>query len=93
VESSSDGISSLTLEGTVNSWNKGAERIYGYSAAEILGRPSFPSSFRLTRAVSFGKVVGTGFRPGRVVEPFETVRYTKGWAPDRRFSGSLANQR
>ena len=39
VESSSDGISSLTLEGIVNSWNKGAERIYGYSAQQILGRP------------------------------------------------------
>lgn len=39
VESSSDGIVGLNLDGTVLSWNRGAERILGYSAAETIGRP------------------------------------------------------
>ena len=38
VEHSDDAIISTELDGTVTSWNRGAERIYGYSAAEALGR-------------------------------------------------------
>lgn len=38
VESSSDAIMTLSLEGIVTSWNKGAEQIYGYSAEEISGK-------------------------------------------------------
>jgi PAS domain S-box-containing protein len=39
VTSSEDAILSFTEDGLVTSWNRGAERLYGYSAAEILGRP------------------------------------------------------
>jgi PAS domain S-box-containing protein len=38
VESSNDAIIGKTIEGIITSWNKGAERIYGYSAEEALGR-------------------------------------------------------
>ncbi|HII92291.1 MAG TPA: PAS domain S-box protein [Methanosarcina sp.] len=38
VESSKDAIITESLEGTITSWNKGAERIYGYSAEEVLGK-------------------------------------------------------
>jgi diguanylate cyclase (GGDEF)-like protein/PAS domain S-box-containing protein len=38
VEHSDDAIISTELDGTVTSWNRGAERIYGYSAVETLGR-------------------------------------------------------
>ncbi len=38
VESSNDAIATLSFEGIVISWNKGAEQIYGYSAEEILGK-------------------------------------------------------
>ncbi|MGD9736715.1 MAG: diguanylate cyclase [Solirubrobacterales bacterium] len=50
VESSVDAIVSLTLDGMVLSWNRGAESIYGFSAAEALGK-------------SFESLVGTGVDP------------------------------
>jgi PAS domain S-box-containing protein len=37
VESSDDGIIGKTPEGIITSWNKGAQRIYGYQAEEVLG--------------------------------------------------------
>jgi len=39
VESSEDAIFSLSLDGTVTSWNAGAEHIFGFSTGEILGQP------------------------------------------------------
>ena len=38
VESSSDAILSKTLDGIIRTWNAGAERIYGYTAEEVVGR-------------------------------------------------------
>ena len=41
VQSSEDAIISLTLDNIIASWNRGAERLYGYAAREVLGRPAF----------------------------------------------------
>jgi PAS domain S-box-containing protein len=38
VESSLDAVGTISLDGIITSWNKGAERIYGYSKEEILGK-------------------------------------------------------
>src|SRR3954471_20680215 len=39
VESTDDAVMSLSDDGTITSWNPGAERLYGYEAEEIVGQP------------------------------------------------------
>jgi len=75
VESADDAIVSKDLNGVIQTWNYGAERIFGYSAAEAIGKPItiiIPQD-RLDEE----KEVLTSIRAGRSVEHFETVRQRK----------------
>ncbi|MEJ7692643.1 PAS domain S-box protein [Daejeonella sp.] len=75
VAASNDGIISKTLDGTITSWNKGAEKILGYSAAEIIGKNIallIPPDHLPEEAEFMGTI-----KRGGSVEHFETVRLTK----------------
>ena len=78
VDSSDDAIVSKDLDGIVQTWNRGAERIFGYTAAEMVGRPIvilFPEGCEHEEV----EILRTIRRGGRV-DHFETVRQRK----DRR---------
>jgi PAS domain S-box-containing protein len=75
VESSGDAIASMDLTGAVTSWNRAAERTFGYSAEEALGRPI---SF-LTPPDQAGEAMDAiaEVRQGGGAKQFETVRLHK----------------
>ena len=75
VDSSDDAILSKTLDGTIISWNKAAEKLYGYTAAEIVGKPVtiLAPRDRLDEVASFLDSIKRGER----IDHFETVRVTK----------------
>ncbi|MDB5297603.1 MAG: Chemotaxis protein methyltransferase CheR [Phycisphaerales bacterium] len=75
VESSDDAIVSKTLTGVVTSWNKGAQRIFGYTAAEMVGRP-ISVLFPPERLNEEPQILARLHR-GERVDHFETVRVTK----------------
>ena len=75
VESSFDAIVGEDLEGRITSWNRAAERIFGYTAAEMLGR-SFATLLPESRRKHYRKVRGR-LMLGELVEPFETIGHQK----------------
>lgn len=75
VESSDDAIVSKNLNSIITSWNEGAERIFGYTEAEAIGRPItmiIPPS-RLYEE----DVILSNIRKGKKTDHFETVRVHK----------------
>ncbi len=75
VESSDDAIISKTLEGTITSWNRGAERVFGYSSAEALGK-SMRMLLPTDHAKEESDILASVGR-GESVNHFETVRVRK----------------
>jgi PAS domain S-box-containing protein len=75
VESCDDAIISKTLEGTITSWNRGAEKVFGYSSAEALGR-SMRMLLPPERINEESDILGQ-IRRGGNVDHFETVRVHK----------------
>jgi len=75
VESSDDAIISKTIDGTITSWNSGAERIFGYGAQEMVGE----SIFRLACAGGEDDMAGVleRIRRGERVDPYEAKRRCK----------------
>src|SRR6185437_5023809 len=79
VESSDDAIISKDLNGIITSWNQGAERMFGYSAAEAIGQPVL-MLIPPDRANEEPYIIAQ-IRNGERVDHYETVR--------RRKDGSL----
>lgn len=75
VESSDDAIISKNLEGIVTSWNAGAQRLFGYSAEEMIGHSLlklFPPEKKNEEQFILEKIIA-----GEKVHHFETVRIHK----------------
>ncbi len=75
VESSEDAIIAKTLDGIITDWNRGAKKIYGYSAQEVLGKPinilvppDRPNEIPM---------ILERLRRGEAIEHYETVRVAK----------------
>ena len=79
VESSNDAIIGATLDGTITSWNGGAETLYGYSAEEAIGQPLqmiLPADRIAEEAAMLASVA-----QGTVLPTFETARLAKDRSP------------
>ena len=75
VESSDDAIISKNLDGIITSWNRGAERIFGYTAEEAIGQP-------ITIVIPQDRqdeerTILTRIRRGERIDHFETIRQRK----------------
>jgi two-component system cell cycle sensor histidine kinase/response regulator CckA len=96
IESSEDAIVSKDLNGTIQTWNAGAERIYGYAMHEAIGRNI---AFLLpSNRVNEEQAILSKLRAGHRVEHFETTRLRKDGqlievslsvSPIRNVAGSL----
>jgi PAS domain S-box-containing protein len=75
VESSYDAIVSKDLDGTIASWNPGAERLFGYTADEVVGKSVailFPPDLQNEEFAILERI-----RRGEKIEHYETVRRRK----------------
>jgi PAS domain S-box-containing protein len=75
VDSSEDGIVGKTLEGIVTSWNNGAERLFGFTAEEMIGTPIarlIPPEFQHEELEILAKL-----RKGERIERYEAIRIHK----------------
>ena len=75
IESSDDAIVSKTLDGIIKTWNKGAERIFGWTAEEVIDKP-------ITILIPHDRLdeepeILLRLRRGERVDHFETIRQTK----------------
>jgi protein-histidine pros-kinase len=79
VQSADDAIVGKTVDGVITSWNSGAERLYGFSLQEVLGRRFdvvIPERARLAESRMLERVT-----IGERVEPYEAERLCKDGSP------------
>lgn len=75
VESADDAIITKTLQGVITSWNRGAERMFGYTASEVVGQPVtmlIPDDH-----IDEEPAIIARLRAGERIEHYETVRLRK----------------
>jgi PAS domain S-box-containing protein len=75
VESSDDAIASKDLNGIITSWNRSAEKLFGYKAEEIVGKPIttiIPPELHHDEIMILSKI-----RRGEKIDHFETIRLHK----------------
>ena len=75
VESSSDAIGTMSLDGIITSWNEGAEHVYGYSTEDAIGKPVSilaPSDLR-EETIRLSERV----KKGEKITNYETIRQRK----------------
>lgn len=75
VESSDDAIIGKDLEGTILSWNAGAQRLYGYGPAEVIGKPI--TILQPTDEPGETTALLERVRNGEPIQHFETMRRTR----------------
>jgi len=75
VDSSDDAIISKTMDGKITAWNRGAEKIFGYSASEVMGKPML-LLFPPERVQEESDILARVAR-GEAVDHFETTRLRK----------------
>ncbi len=78
VHSSRQAMVGKDLDGMIRAWNKGAQRLFGYTAEEAIGKPItliFPARLRSEELQILKKL-----RAGHAIEEFETVRVRKNGA-------------
>lgn len=79
VESSDDAIVSANLDGTITSWNAGAQRLYNYAPEEIVGRSISALIPRNHRGAL--REILKKLRRGEHIQHYETIRLKKGGIP------------
>jgi PAS domain S-box-containing protein len=79
VDSSNEAIVGQTLEGTITTWNIGAQRLYGYRPGEAVGKSILIIVPERRRAEAVE--ILSRLQQGEVVEPLETQRVTKDGRP------------
>lgn len=75
INASNDAIIGKSLDGRITSWNKGAEKLYGYTAEEAIGKSIhfFVPNEKISEIDSALALI----RQGKTVEPYETERISK----------------
>ena len=84
VESSTDAITAMDMDGVITDWTQSAERLYGYTAAEAVGQPAsliVPPDKQADIPLFIQKL-----RRGERIDAYETVRLRKG---GQRFAAAL----
>ena len=76
VESSDDAIFSKSLDGTILSWNTGAQRIFGFPASELVGQPA-SSTIVPPELTDEENGFVSRLRAGERIQRYETIRLTK----------------